>query len=210
MSAERPILYTFRRCPYAIRARLAIGVGGVDVEMREVDLRDKPQAMLDRSPKGTVPVLQLADGSAIDESLDIMRWALGHNDPENWLASDETELIQQNDGPFKSALDRYKYPHRYGLKDDASHRDVGLAFLLQLDGKLEKQSFLTAEMRSLTDIAIFPFIRQFAATDQAWFDAQPLPALHGWLGQLLTSDLYTSIMHRYPQWRAGDIPTIFP
>ena len=207
---ELPILYSFRRCPYAMRARMAIAVSGVRVELREVVLREKPLELVEASAKATVPVLVLSDGVVIDESLDIMRWALGHNDPENWLASDETELIQQNDGPFKSALDRYKYPHRYGLKDDASHRDVGLAFLLQLEGKLEKQSFLTAEMRSLTDIAIFPFIRQFAATDQAWFDAQPLPALHGWLGQLLTSDLFTSIMHRYPQWRAGHIPTIFP
>lgn len=205
-----PILYSFRRCPYAMRARMAIAVSGVKVELREVVLRDKPTELIEASAKATVPVLVLPNGAVIDESMDIMRWALYQNDPENWLAADELNLLQQNDGPFKSALDRYKYPHRYGLKDDASYRDVGLAFLLQLEGKLEKQSFLTGEMRSLTDIAIFPFIRQFAATDQAWFDALPLPALHGWLGQLLTSDLFVRTMLRYPRWKAGDIPTIFP
>lgn len=207
---ELPILYSFRRCPYAMRARMAIAVSGVKVELREVVLRDKPTELIEASAKATVPVLVLPNGAVIDESMDIMRWALYQNDPENWLAADELNLLQQNDGPFKSALDRYKYPHRYGLKDDASYRDVGLAFLLQLEGKLEKQSFLTGEMRSLTDIAIFPFIRQFAATDQAWFDALPLPALHGWLGQLLTSDLFVRTMLRYPRWKAGDIPTIFP
>ncbi len=205
---ELPILYSFRRCPYAMRARMAIAVSGLKVELREVILRDKPPELLEASAKATVPVLVLPDG-VIDESLDIMRWALEQNDPEGWLASNDVDLIQQNDGPFKAALDRYKYPHRYGLEDGTEDRNEGLAILSLLDARLHHHPFLTGNARGLCDIAIFPFIRQFAATDQIWFDAQPLPELHRWLSQLLTSDLFASIMHRYPRWQAGDAPTFF-
>jgi glutathione S-transferase len=205
-----PILYSFRRCPYAMRARMAVVVSEVKVELREVVLRDKPQELVEASPKATVPVLLLPDGIVIDESLDITRWALAQNDSEDWLASDDPGLIRQNDGPFKAALDRYKYPHRFELESGAPYRDDGFAVLLQLDAKLRNSPFLSSETRGLTDIAIFPFVRQFAAIDQAWFEAQPLPALHRWLGNLLASDLFASIMHRYPRWQAGDAPTIFP
>jgi glutathione S-transferase len=207
---DLPILYSFRRCPYAMRARMAIAVSGIGVELREVVLRDKPLELIEASAKATVPVLVLQDGTVIDESLDIMRWTLGQNDPECWLASDDPILIQQNDGHFKAALDRYKYPHRFGLESGAPYRDDGLAILTQLDAKLLGYQFLSGETRGLADIAIFPFIRQFAATDQAWFDAQPLPALHRWLGNLLSSDLFASIMHRYPRWQEGDAPIFFP
>lgn len=189
---------------------MAIAVSGVTVELREVVLRDKPPELVEASAKATVPVLVLPDGAVVDESLDVMRWALGQNDPESWLAADNVSLVQQNDGPFKAALDRYKYPHRYGLESGAPHRDEGLAILLQLEARLANQSFLSTETLGFTDIAIFPFIRQFAATDQAWFDAQPLPALHHWLGLLLSSDLFDGIMYRYPQWRAGDCLLLFP
>ena len=189
---------------------MAIATIGVSVELREVVLRDKPPELIEASAKATVPVLVLPDGAAIDESLDIMRWALGRNDPESWLAADDTALIQQNDGPFKAALDRYKYPHRYGLESGAPHRDKGLAILSRLNTQLVETLFLSGKTRGLTDMAIFPFIRQFAATDQAWFEAQPLPHLQQWLEQHLSSELFASIMHRYPQWRAGDAPTIFP
>ncbi len=208
--AELPILYSFRRCPYAMRARMAIAVSGISVELREVVLRDKPPELIEASAKTTVPVLVLPGGTVIDESLDIMRWALGRNDPEGWLATDNLDLIQQNDGPFKAALDRYKYPHRYGLQDSDPYRKEGAVILRHLEEKLQNQKFLSGNKRGLTDIAIFPFMRQFAATDQTWFDAQPLPALHRWLSQFLTSDLFASIMLRYPQWRAGDAPTVFP
>jgi glutathione S-transferase len=208
--ADLPILYSFRRCPYAMRARMAVAISGVRVELREVVLRDKPPELIEASAKATVPVLVLPDGAVIDESLDIVRWALGHKDPENWLAASEQDLIQQNDGSFKAALDRYKYPHRYGLESETSHRDEGLVALAELDARLQNHSYLCGETRGLTDIAIFPFIRQFAATNQAWFDAQPLPALHRWLSQQLSSDIFASIMLRYPQWYAGDAPTIFP
>lgn len=207
---ELPILYSFRRCPYAMRARMAVAVSGVKVELREVVLRDKPQELVEASSKATVPVLVSANGMVVDESLDIMRWALGRNDPEGWLESGDGRLIEQNDGPFKAALDRYKYPHRYELADGIDHRDEGLVILHDLDASLRENTFLGGERRGLTDIAIFPFIRQFAATDQTWFDAQPLPALHRWLCDLLTSDLFASIMRRYPGWQAGDEPTIFP
>ena len=207
---DLPVLYSFRRCPYAIRSRMAIAVSGVMVELREVVLRDKPPELIEASPKATVPVLQLPDGKVIDESLDIMCWALAQNDPEGWLTSNDQSLNQQNDGPFKAALDRYKYPNRYGLENGMTHRDEGLTILKQLDARLHDRPFLAGQMCSLTDIAIFPFIRQFAATDQTWFDGQPLPALHRWLRQLLSSDLFANIMHHYPRWQTGDAPTIFP
>ena len=205
-----PILYSFRRCPYAMRARMAIAVSGVAVELREVVLWDKPPELIEASSKATVPVLMLPDGAVIDESLDIMHWALGRNDPEGWLAFEDADLIQQNDGLFKTALDRYKYPHRYGLEDGTVHRDGGLAILAQLDARLHGRRYLAGVTPGVTDIAIFPFIRQFAATDQAWFEIQPLPELHRWFGLLIQSDLFASILHRYRRWHTGDAPTVFP
>ena len=193
-----------------MRARMAIAVSGVKVELREVVLRDKPPELIESSPKATVPVLQLPDGKVIDESLEIIHWALTQNDPECWLTSNDQSLIQQNDGPFKAALDRYKYPHRFGLENGIVHRAEGLMILNQLDARLHDRPFLAGQMCGLTDNAIFPFIRQFAATDQTWFDRQPLPALHRWLRQLLSSDLFASIMHRYPRWQTGDAPTFLP
>jgi glutathione S-transferase len=207
---DLPILYSFRRCPYAMRARMAVAISGMRVELREVVLRDKPRELAEASAKATVPVLVLPDGTVIDESLNIMRWALEQNDPENWLAARSADLIQQNDGPFKAALDRYKYPHRYGLVNEMPHRDEGLAMLAELDLKLQNQPYLCSKTRGLADIAIFPFIRQFAATNQAWFDAQPMAHLQQWLEQHLRSDLLASIMIRYPRWQAGDVPTVFP
>jgi glutathione S-transferase len=189
---------------------MAITVSGVTVELREVVLRDKPPELIQASAKATVPVLVLPDGAVIEESLDIMRWALDQNDPQDWLAVDDLDLIRQNDGPFKVALDRYKYPQRFGLESGTLHRGEGLAVISQLDARLSNAPFLSGDARRLTDMAIFPFIRQFAATDRTWFDAQPLPSLHRWLGQLLNSDLFASIMFRYPRWQAGDAPTVFP
>jgi glutathione S-transferase len=200
--ADLPILYSFRRCPYAMRARMAIAVSGVSVELREVVLRDKPPEMLEVSPKGTVPVLVLSDGTVLEESLDIMRWALGQNDPEDWLEHIDDELIAANDGPFKQALDRYKYPHRYDLPDGLAHRDEGLKHLVDLNAALAKARFLSGEQCGFTDIAVFPFVRQFAATDQDWFDSLALPALQAWLLSLTGSALFAEIMVKYPQWKA--------
>ena len=207
---DNPILYSFRRCPYAMRARMAVAISGVQVELREVVLREKPPELIEVSPKATVPVLVLPSGKVLEESLDIMRWALELHDPENWLAHYDAELIATNDGPFKQALDRYKYPHRYDLPNGLDYRDEALVHLGRLNDQLVNAPFLAGDKRSLTDIAIVPFVRQFAATDQDWFDALPLPALQVWLDGLLISELFARIMTRYSQWRAGDVPITFP
>ncbi|MBL0924048.1 MAG: glutathione S-transferase [Sphingomonadaceae bacterium] len=207
---DRPLLYSFRRCPYAMRARMALAVSGVEVELREVVLRDKPSEMLAVSPKGTVPVLVLPSGEVLDESLDIMRWALDKSDPGLWLNDVDDDLVAANDGPFKQALDRYKYPHRYGLANGLLHRETGMAHLLQLNLRLADKPFLGGDHPAFTDVAIFSFVRQFAATDQGWFDAQPFPALQIWLKTLIRSNLFDRIMIRYPQWKTGDPPTFFP
>lgn len=193
-----------------MRARMAVAVSGVHVELREVVLRDKPPEMLELSPKGTVPVLVLPDGGVLEQSLDIMRWALAQNDPKTWLAYDDQNLILETDGPFKQALDRYKYPHRYDLIDGSAHRDAALAHLADLNGRLASAPYLGGAQPAFTDIAIFPFVRQFAATDAAWFATLPLPALQSWLTALVESDLFVAIMTRYPQWKAGDAPVHFP
>jgi glutathione S-transferase len=207
---EHPILYSFRRCPYAMRARMAIWSSGVQVELREVVLRDRPPEMLAASPKGTVPVLCLAGGRVVDESLDIMRWALEINDPEDWLAGDNPALIATNDGPFKAALDRYKYPHRYDIADATPYRLAGWQILFDLNAKLADKAFLAGENPGLADIAIFPFVRQFAATDQAWFENQSAKALQNWLARLTKSPLFENIMQRFPKWRAGEPEQLFP
>ena len=204
----RPVLYSFRRCPYAMRARLASFVSGTTCEIREVKLSAKPDAMTEASPKATVPVLVLPDGRVIDESLDIMRWALGQNDPEGWLARDDADLVAANDGPFKQDLDRYKYPDRHGSDAD-EHRAAGLCQLRTLDERLARHDNLCGETMGLADAAIYPFVRQFAETDRAWFDAQPIPHLHAWLGRHLASPLFDAIMERRDPWGPGDAPILF-
>ncbi len=197
------VLYSFRRCPYAIRARLALAVSGTRCALREVKLSAKPRAMLDASPKGTVPVLVLPDGTVIDESLDIMRWALEKHDPENWLARDDAALIAANDTAFKHDLDRYKYPDRHGA-DALEHRDKGLEFLRVLDDRLALAGQLCGQTRGLADAAIMPFVRQFAAVDREWFDALPLHHLDVWLAGHLDSDLFDAVMMRVKPWSPGD------
>ncbi len=203
-----PILYSFRRCPFAMRARMALLVSGQTVELREILLRAKPDAMLEASPKGTVPVLVQGDGAVIDQSLDIMRWALQRHDPEAWLAGDDRALIETFDGRFKHHLDRYKYPSRHG-EDPLVHRAAGLALLATLDERLSPSACLCGPHRMLVDIALFPFIRQFAATDQPWFDAQPLPRVQAWLARLTGSDLFDRAMLRLAPWQPGDAPVLF-
>ncbi len=203
-----PILYSFRRCPYAMRARLALMISGTICELREVKLSAKPEELVAASPKATVPVLVLPDGAVLEESLDIMHWALERNDPERWLERADAELIAANDGPFKHDLDRYKYPDRHG-SDSIAHRTSGGAFLHVLEDRLAGSGQLCGAGRGLADMAIMPFVRQFAATDRAWFDAQPLPNLQRWLEGHLTSELFNSIMIRVPFWQAGDEPVLF-
>jgi len=194
-----PVLYSFRRCPYAMRARMALAVSGTRYELREVRLSAKPAAMLAASPKGSVPVLDLGGGMVIDESLDIMRWALGISDPEAWMARDDPALIAANDGPFKRDLDRYKYPDRHG-SDPAAHRRSGLAFLREIDVALAGTDHLGGPTRGLTDAAIMPFVRQFAAVESGWFDVQPLPRLKRWLAGHVASDLFNAVMVRATPW----------
>ena len=204
-----PILYSFRRCPYAIRARLALTVSARQCELREVKLTAKPEAMLVASLKGTVPVLVLPDGRVIDESLDIMRWALAPNDPEDWLGRDDAVLIALNDGPFKHDLDRYKYPDRYG-DDPMVHQASGAAFLHELEARLASAGQLCGQDRGFTDAAIMPFVRQFAAVDSKWFDAQPLPHLQAWLAHHVASPLFETVMVRRKPWASDHEPVVFP
>jgi glutathione S-transferase len=211
-----PILYTFRRCPYAIRARLALQVTARSCELREVVLRDKPASMLEASPKGTVPVLVQSDGSVLEESLDIMLWTLRLEDPQGWLApargslEEMIELITRNDEEFKFHLDRYKYSSRHEGAEAEEHRKAASGFLRDLEARLAHAPWLFGERLSLADAALAPFVRQFANTDREWFDAQPWPALVAWLVDFLDSPLFTSVMPKHAQWKPGDDATIFP
>ncbi|UST88032.1 glutathione S-transferase [Pseudomonas siliginis] len=195
-------LYSFRRCPYAMRARMALRYAGVPVEIVEVSLKDKPAQMLALSPKGTVPVLN-ADGVVIDESLQIMRWALAQNDPDDWLLAGDSfaalwmeKLIEGNDQIFKSALNRYKYAERHPEQPMEAYRAEGALFLQKLDELLEGREYLLADHPSLADIALLPFVRQFAHVDREWFAQTPYVRLQAWLQRLLESELFISIMKK--------------
>lgn len=210
-----PILYSFRRCPYAIRARLAIAASGCTVELREIVLRDKAQAFLDTSPTATVPCLR-AGGEILDESLDIMLWALDQSDPDNWLEPETgtrasvLELIGVCDGPFKRHLDRYKYDTRYADADREGERAQASGFLGLLDGRLARNSWLFGSRAGLADFAILPFVRQFANTDRDWFDRQEWRALRHWLEAFEMSGRFQAVMPKWAKWRAGDEPILFP
>lgn len=206
-----PILYSFRRCPYAMRARMGLMISETKVVLREVVLRDKPSAMIAASPKATVPVLVMPDGSVIDQSIDIMRWALRQNDPQHWLEYEEqaNTLIEQADGPFKTALDRYKYHSRYDDADPIIEQEKALAILRQWDAQIGDKLCFFGEKNGVADFAIFPFVRQFANHDRGWFDAQNIPNLQRWLAAHLQSPLFQSIMSKYPQWHDGDERVIF-
>jgi len=205
-------LYSFRRCPYAMRARLAILVSGTQVELREILLKDKPESMLRHSHKGTVPVLVTEQNHVIDESFDIMIWALKNHDPQHWLDIDETavkRLILENDGSFKQALDQYKYADRYPEQSAESFRERGLVFLNKLEPKLSMHRFLVSDSVTLADVAIFPFVRQFAFVDKPWFDQLAMPHLQQWLEYFLSHELFAIAMKKYPVWQEGDEPIIF-
>lgn len=209
-----PILYSFRRCPYAIRARLAIKASGVRVVLREVVLRDKPAALLLASAKATVPVLQLPNGHVLEQSLDIMRWALEQHDPQGWLCLREQEealaLIALNDGPFKHALDRYKYASRHPARPVQAWRDDAVDLMLApLNKRLVDRPFLLRDTPSLADMAIAPFIRQFAAVDPGWFDSAPFEPLQAWTKRIVYSKLFEAVMTKYAAWQPGDTEIAF-
>jgi glutathione S-transferase len=188
-----PVLYSFRRCPYAMRARMALLVSETPFRLVEVKLSAKPAELLLASPKATVPVLVLPDGTVIDESLDIMHWALARHDPENWRAGIDEALINANDGPFKHHLDRTKYPQRHN-SDPMVHRAAALEILATLEARLTPH--LHGKTPGFTDIALFPFVRQFAAIDSVWFAQQPRPAVQAWLAHHIASPLFTAAMAR--------------
>lgn len=197
-----PLLYTYRRCPYAMRARMALLQAGVAFDAHEIVLRDKPAELLAMSPKGTVPVLRLPGGDVLEQSLDIVRWAfMSTGDVDGWWARAQSEdnlaLLAACDGPFKHHLDRTKYPERFGETAEvkAPHHAQAVQVLLQpLDARLRHSALLGGATPCATDIALFPFVRQFAAVEPTWFDALPLPALQGWLRGWLAHDLFNRAM----------------
>lgn len=220
-----PILYSFRRCPYAMRARIGILESGIKVELREIVLRDKPQAMLDISPKATVPVLLLPDGTVIDESFDIMLWALSQNDPNELLKvnpASSNALIIQTDGSvdthFKHHLDRYKYSSRTasqvkGVSEQANGlnaRTDSETFIQTLESLLADKPFLLANKPTLADMAVAPFIRQFANSGREWWDAAPYPNTQKWLEAFIASPTFQTIFQKFPLWSADKPPIYFP
>ena len=199
-----PILYTYRRCPYAMRARMALQYAGVQVEHREIELRNKPQSMLRLSPKGTVPVLDV-DGLVLDQSLDIMRWALKVSDLDGWNILDEDIAqiwIERNDQRFKNVLDQYKYPNRYPTINPATVLDDAIALMLiPMERALESTLYLLGNKITWVDVAIFPFIRQFSMVNQKKFETLPFPQIKRWLNEQINSQLFISVMDKYPVWR---------
>jgi glutathione S-transferase len=214
MTASLDCLYSFRRCPYAMRARLAILFAGLQVELREVTLKNKPAQMLAISPKGTVPVLRLADGAVIEESRDIMVWALEQQDPQGLLVATVLDqanaLIEQNDNEFKYWLDRYKYADRHVEMTQAEYRQRGEAFLQVLESLLESRAYLFGDAPTIADIGVMPFVRQFAHVDRDVFSQLPYPNLQRWLLGWLALPLFLQTMIKLPVWQEGEEVVVFP
>lgn len=200
MSASYPVLYSFRRCPYAMRARLALYAAKISHEHREVDLKHKHPEMLTISPKGTVPVLQLADGTILEQSLEIMNWALKGLP----LSEEDATLIEENDTNFKQALDRYKYPGRYPQESNVNYRDLGQHFLKKMETRLTPD----VENPTFLDMAVFPFVRQFSKVDEAWFEAQKYPHVKNWLTVMSANPLFHHVMEKYSPWERGEAPIL--
>lgn len=209
MPTALPVLYSFRRCPYAIRARLALAHAGLACELREVNLRAKPQELLDASPKGTVPVLVFAHGQVIDQSLEVMLHALRSNDPDAWLApttgtlEEMLALVARNDSFFKQALDRCKYPERHSAEEVNQAQADALTWLAALDDQLADTGYLFGQNPSLADMALRPFVRQYARIDEAQWAEQPWPHLQDWLQRWIDSALFAEVMETYPGWATG-------
>lgn len=203
-----PILYSFRRCPYAMRARLALRLAQQKVEIREVVLKDKPPQMIAISAKATVPVLQLHNANVIDQSIDIARWALEKNDPLETLPKGDKknacdQLISTCDYEFKIWLDKYKYSDRHPEQSAEFYRQKAEHFLTQLEALLQDRAYLLDAKPTLADIAIMPFIRQFAMVDLPWFKNAPYPRLRQWLNDWLEGELFQGIMLKYEKWQEG-------
>ncbi len=209
-----PILYSFRRCPYCMRAHMALKYAGIKVELREVDLKNYPSQALAISPKASVPVLLLPDRSVIDESWDILKWSLAQNDPDNWRGIngehelDAEILIETNDFSFKEDLDRYKYADRYPEHSEEYYRQACEKFIEELEEMLAENRYLLADKLSLADIGVFPFIRQFSIVDKEWFDASPYFRVREWLNKLKQTTLFQQAFQKYEPWREG-APAVF-
>ncbi|MCZ6803457.1 MAG: glutathione S-transferase [Proteobacteria bacterium] len=205
----KPVLYSFRRCPYAIRARMALEYASINCELREVKLSNKPQTMINISNKGTVPVLQLTDGSVIDESLDIMLWALEQVDPDNWLGVEQKNtrlLIEKYDQEFTQYLDQYKYFQRYPEHSQLYYREKAEIFIELLETNLQEHSgiALVSNRLTLVDVAIFPFIRQFAHVDWEWFSNSQYKNLISWLLKFEESELFLAVMNKHEPWQENE------
>ncbi|OQK17013.1 glutathione S-transferase [Methyloprofundus sedimenti] len=216
LAPDRAILYSFRRCPYAIRARMALKYSGIKVYLREIELKNKPAEMLQSSAKGTVPVLLLGNGTIIDESRDIMHWALEQNDPYAWLPKENADasgliysLLDDNDFIFKNWLDRYKYADQHPEQSAEYYRSQGEQFLTLLEHRLGQHHFLMGDNVSMADIGIFPFIRQFALVDRDWFYLSPYHNLQAWLDHFIQCQLFMSVMEKYSPWTESSEPLIF-
>jgi glutathione S-transferase len=200
----KPILYSYRRCPYAMRARMTLKYAGIELEHREIELRNKPQSMLELSPKGTVPVLCI-HRLVLDQSLDIMRWAIEQSDPNGWADVDNEisqAWIEKNDGRFKTLLDQYKYPNRHPELDQEEVLNEALQLmLLPMEKVLQHTQYFLGDKISWVDVAIFPFLRQFSMVNPSQFDQLPIPATKKWLTQHLESELFNSVMQKHPVWR---------
>jgi len=215
MADHLPILYSFRRCPYAIRARLALCQAGVPAELREVDLKRKPAALLALSPAATVPVLDIEPGTVLVQSLDILRWALAQRDTDHWLTrGDDTFnqwLVHTNDGDFKRALDHYKYAHRHPQRSQADYREDAVRLLIApLDARLQRSAFVGGDGPCWADAAVFPFVRQFAGVDAVWWEASPWAGIRRWLRGWQDSALFVACMVKHAVWKQGDAPVYFP
>ena len=203
---NHPILYSFRRCPYAIRARLALAYSGIEYEHREILLKNRPDELIELSPKGTVPVLQLMDGTVIDESIDVMKWALAQSDPDCWYTDkivEQNSLIALNDDEYKKRLDMYKYHERFPEGSYDEFQNAVGEILKTYESILSKSSYLCGDKVTLADMALFPFIRQGAHVDLVWFNAQ-FPILSKWLTIFKESELFETIMKKYTLWKAGE------
>ena len=207
-----PTLYSFRRCPYAMRARMALAASGAEVMLREVLLKDKPAELLAASPKATVPVLVLSDGQVLEESLDVMRWALEYRDPLGWLdgAALDSDWISECDGDFKHWLDRYKYAERHPEHSAEDYRKSAEGFIQKLEDQLAVSNWMGGDAANAVDVALFPFIRQFAGVDPSWWQNAPYPSVRRWLENWLNSELFSAIMVKYPRWEFGQPGERFP
>ena len=210
--SDLPILYSFRRCPYAMRARMALVASGAEVLLREVLLKGKPAELLAASPKATVPVLVLSDGRVVEESLDVMQWALEYRDPLNWLEGEalESDWISACDGDFKHWLDRYKYSERYPEHTAEDYRQKAETFVQKLEDWLSVSDWVGGDAANAVDVALFPFIRQFAGVDPSWWQQAPYPKVRLWLENWLNSALFSAIMAKYPRWESGQPGERFP